>query len=71
MNLMPVITWLENGCDPKEAAKELRIYQAKEDCASELCDQARQAILAGKQDTALALLNDIANQAAKHVALGR
>ena len=28
MNLMPVITWLENGCDPKEAAKELRIYQS-------------------------------------------
>ena len=27
-NLMPVIAWLENGCDPKEAAKELRVYQA-------------------------------------------
>jgi hypothetical protein len=27
-NLNPVITWLENGCDPKEAAKELRIYAA-------------------------------------------
>lgn len=27
-NLEPVITWLENGCDPKEAAKELRIYAA-------------------------------------------
>jgi len=26
--LEPVIAWLENGCDPKEAAKELRIYQA-------------------------------------------
>lgn len=26
-DLMPVITWLENGCDPKEAAKELRIYR--------------------------------------------
>ena len=25
-NLEPVITWLESGCDPKEAAKELRIY---------------------------------------------
>lgn len=25
-NLQPVIAWLENGCDPKEAAKELRIY---------------------------------------------
>lgn len=25
-NLSPVIAWLENGCDPKEAAKELRIY---------------------------------------------
>ena len=21
-----VIAWLENGCDPKEAAKELRLY---------------------------------------------
>lgn len=28
LNLMPVIQWLENGCDPLEAAKELRIYQA-------------------------------------------
>jgi len=26
-DLTPVITWLENGCDPKEAAKELRIYR--------------------------------------------
>ena len=26
-NLMPVIQWLENGCDPQEAAKELRAYQ--------------------------------------------
>ncbi|MFJ2989998.1 hypothetical protein ACIPF8_19200 [Collimonas sp. NPDC087041] len=26
-DLMPVISWLENGCDPKEAAKELRIYR--------------------------------------------
>ena len=25
-NLEPVINWLEKGCDPKEAAKELRIY---------------------------------------------
>jgi pyruvate carboxylase len=25
-NLDPVIAWLENGCDPKEAAKELRLY---------------------------------------------
>lgn len=28
-NLQPVIDWLEKGCDPKEAAKELRIYQAQ------------------------------------------
>ena len=27
LDLEPVISWLENGCDPKEAAKELRIYQ--------------------------------------------
>ena len=27
-NLDPVIAWLENGCDPKEAAMELRMYQA-------------------------------------------
>ena len=27
-NLEPVIEWLEAGCDPQEAAKELRIYQA-------------------------------------------
>ena len=25
-DLTAVITWLENGCDPKEAAKELRLY---------------------------------------------
>ncbi len=28
-DLSPVIAWLENGCDPKEAAKELRIYQKR------------------------------------------
>ena len=28
VNLQPVIDWLERGCDPKEAAKELRIYQS-------------------------------------------
>lgn len=26
--LQCVIDWLENGCDPKEAAKELRLYEA-------------------------------------------
>jgi hypothetical protein len=25
-NLSPVMNWLENGCDPQEAAKELRLY---------------------------------------------
>jgi hypothetical protein len=30
-NLQPVIDWLMNGCDPKEAVKELMIYQAKRD----------------------------------------
>lgn len=30
MNLLPVIQWLENGCDPKEAAKELRIYHTQQ-----------------------------------------
>lgn len=28
-DLQPVIDWLEAGCDPKNAAKELRIYQSK------------------------------------------
>lgn len=28
-NLQPVISWLANGCDPKEAVKELEIYQHK------------------------------------------
>lgn len=28
-DLTCVINWLENGCDPKEAAKELRIYQGR------------------------------------------
>jgi hypothetical protein len=26
-SLLPVIQWLENGGDPLEAAKELRVYQ--------------------------------------------
>lgn len=26
--LDPVIQWLENGCDPKEAANELKLYAA-------------------------------------------
>ena len=26
-DLSAVISWLENGCDPKEAAKELRMYR--------------------------------------------
>lgn len=26
--LQYVVDWLENGCDPKEAAKELRLYDA-------------------------------------------
>lgn len=30
-NLDPVIFWLENGCDPKEAAKKLRIDQMRMD----------------------------------------
>ena len=28
-DLNPVIHWLANGCDPKEAVKELRIYQER------------------------------------------
>ena len=28
-NLQPTIDWLERGCDPIQAAKELRIYQAR------------------------------------------
>ena len=28
LNLAAVISWLENGCDPKEAAKELKLYQS-------------------------------------------
>ena len=31
MNLQPVIDWLERGCDPMEAANELRVYQATMD----------------------------------------
>ena len=27
-NLEPVINWLENGCNPKDAAAELRLYDA-------------------------------------------
>ena len=28
-DLQPTIDWLERGCDPKEAAKELRFYQER------------------------------------------
>ena len=28
-DLSAVISWLENGCDPKEAVKELRLYQSR------------------------------------------
>lgn len=28
-DLTPVITWLENGCNPLDAAKELRLYRDK------------------------------------------
>ena len=28
-DLDPVIAWLENGCSPRDAAKELRIYQQR------------------------------------------
>lgn len=30
-DLHPVIDWLEAGCDPAEAAEELRVYQAMRD----------------------------------------
>jgi hypothetical protein len=33
-NLDPVIIWLDNGCDPKHAATELRIYKARIDALS-------------------------------------
>ena len=33
LNLLPVIQWLDAGCDPKEAAKELRIHQSGIDAA--------------------------------------
>lgn len=32
-DLSAVISWLENGCDPKEAAKELLIYAKRIDSA--------------------------------------
>ena len=31
MNLLPVILWLDNGCDPHHAANELRIIQKRID----------------------------------------
>lgn len=34
LTLQPVITWLENGCDPKEAAKELQLIAKKMDGGS-------------------------------------
>jgi hypothetical protein len=44
MNLNPVITWLENGCDPKEAAKELRMMSEIEYRNEELLHMARAAL---------------------------
>lgn len=32
-DLSSVIAWLDNGCDPKHAADELRIYKARIDAA--------------------------------------
>lgn len=32
-DLFHVISWLENGCDPRSAVKELRIYQSRIDTA--------------------------------------
>jgi hypothetical protein len=32
-DLSSVITWLENGCEPKAAVTELRIYQSRIDAA--------------------------------------
>lgn len=37
-DLGPVITWLENGCDPKEAAKELRLYKEAIEARGKLRD---------------------------------
>lgn len=31
MNLLPVILWLENGCNPQDASAELRILQKRID----------------------------------------
>lgn len=46
IDLTPVIKWLEAGCDPKHAAAELRIYQARLAGTSE-SDAAHQAHCAG------------------------
>ena len=42
-DLFSVIGWLENGCDPKHAATELRIYQ-------ERIDHARRAFLTSRTE---------------------
>jgi hypothetical protein len=42
-NLQPVIDWLERGCDPIEAAKELRLYQAMQQESALDADMARVA----------------------------
>jgi len=42
-NLQPVIDWLERGCDPIEAAKELRLYQAMTQESALDADMARVA----------------------------
>jgi hypothetical protein len=41
-DLSPVISWLENGCDPQSAATELRIYKARIDAALSLAKSEKQ-----------------------------
>lgn len=44
-NLWPVINWLENGGDPKEAAKELRIYESqRQNHSGEVADMVQEPV---------------------------
>jgi hypothetical protein len=58
-NLWPVINWLENGCDPKEAAKELRIYESqRQNHPGESADMVQEPVAIGAYE----VVNEAGNE---------
>jgi len=67
LNLQPVINWLENGCDPKEAAKELRIYQEQMKAAP----VSAEAIRAEALEEAAKVAESVVAKQSKHINDGK